>query len=492
MKVSQLLQGLCAVIGDNVDRDVRLITENSRACSSDSLFVCIRGAKVDGHAYAEDAYRRGCRLFVAERSLSLPEDASVYLVENSEIAFAMLARRFYGDPSQEMKLVGITGTKGKTTAAVLTEQLLCRMGISCGYIGTNGISFGKTRIPTRNTTPDAVTLQSGLRQMKDAGYGSAILETSSQAPHRHRADGTRFTACAFMNLFPDHIGPGEHADLEDYRRCKERLFCDFSPSIAILNADDPETSRILQITKAEKIVTFGLNSPADYRAERITPIYREGFLGEEILLVKEGRRHVLRIPLIGLGNVSSALAALAIAVEVFGRSISDAAQELEYINVRGRSQAIPLPNGAIAVIDYAHNGPSLRQLLSELRAVAPARLITLFGSVGERTQMRRAELGSVAAELSDLCILTSDNPGCEPPEQIIAQIAESFSNATTPYLPIPDRKEAILQAVKLSRRGDVIVLAGKGHEEYQLIGDQRVPFSEEAILRSLEEAPAVP
>ena len=484
MRLAELISGILNFSELQRDAEIAQITENSAKCKENSLFVCIKGAKADGHNYAADAYRRGCRCFVAERPFDLPNDAIVLLSPNSELTLAQLSCRFYGDPSHEMTLIGITGTKGKTTVACMLADLLIRSGIPCGYIGSNGISYGNTHLPTANTTPDAVTLQRSLRDMRQAGVYTAVLEVSSQALLRHRADGIRFKACVFTNLSPDHIGEGEHTDYEDYRRCKQRLFYEFGADTLFVNRDDPATSFMLLNRAKEKICSFGSSSAADYRVEDICPYLEAARLGNRFTVVHKGEGLPFDIPLIGLGNVMNALTVASVAKELFGISLQNAAFLLRDARIAGRCETLELPNGAMAVIDYAHNGTALRQLLGTLREVKENRLICLVGSVGERTALRRVELGYVAAELSDLCVLTSDNPGTEDPEKIILEMAQGFQNSPTPYLSIPDRAEAIREAARRSQRGDILVLAGKGHESYQLIGKQKLPFSEREILLS--------
>lgn len=462
--------------------EIQSVTESSVASNSHAVFVCICGTKADGHTYAADAYRRGCRVFVAQKPLELPSDALVLISSNTRKTLAILACKLYGDPSRRMRLIGVTGTKGKTTTAHLLTHLLNRAGIPCGYIGTNGITYKNTHMPSKNTTPDSVTLQKTLCDMQNADVHTAVIEVSSQALLQCRVDGTAFDTVLFTNLFPDHIGPNEHPNFENYKACKHRLFTDFEAKHAIYNADDAAAFDMLQGTSASHLVSCSAFANADYTALDITPFRNKKHLGVSFTMQSEKGSRSCILPLTGSMNVYNALLAVATAIEVFGVDLSIAVQALSDATVSGRSELIPLPNGACAVIDYAHNGESLAKLLSTLREYAPNRLIVLFGSIGERAQMRRGELGSVAASLSDLAILTSDNPANEPPEAIIADIAQAFEFSKTPYLSIPDRTEAIRYALLACRADDILVLAGKGHENYQLIGNQKIPFSERAII----------
>lgn len=490
MTLRELLSVLPFAVGDIPDTEIRNITENSSEAGENSLFICIRGFRSDGHAYAADAYRRGCRAFLAERELpELPDDAAVIVIGNTHTALGRIASEFYGHPSRELRLIGITGTKGKTTTACMIAQILTQSGISCGYIGTNGITYGTVRQVTKNTTPDAITLQKTLRGMVDAGCRAAVVEVSSQALKLDRVAGTKFETCLFTNLSPDHIGEGEHSDLAEYIACKHRLFTDYGAQTVIYNADDPHAGEMLSGISALRTVSCSLRQNADFAAEDVRSGCSPGRLGLTFLLRSPAAPPALcELSLIGHGNVSNALLAVACAAQCFGVPITNAIRILKRIAIAGRSEIFHLPCGAAAVIDYAHNGVSLRQLLTDLREYTPGRLICLFGSVGERTRLRRFELGRVAAELSDLSILTSDNPGNETPEQIIADIAEAFRESSTPYLCIPDREQAIREGVRLLKRGDILVLAGKGHEAYQLVGQKKLPFSErELLLKYAEE-----
>lgn len=465
------------------DREITHLTESSLQADANSVFVCIAGATANGHAYAPAAYQNGCRFFVAEEPISLPTDACVCYVKSTRRTLSYLADRFYGHPSQQLVVIGITGTKGKTTTARLIQELLNREGISCGYIGTNGITYGDKQIPTKNTTPDAVTLQKTLFDMHKAGMQAAVLEISSQALAQYRADGTSFRAVLFTNLSSDHIGKNEHTDLSAYRAAKKRLFTDFEAAEAFCNADDPATEEMVKDFAASVVRCSTQNPMSDFYAADCKPSWEEGSLGMTFTLCKKGHRYPCRLPLIGTANAENALLAIATVSRVFSISVPQLVSHLTTMTVEGRSECIPLPTGAFAIIDYAHNKESLYRLLTALRAYNPRRLLLLFGSVGERTQARRAEMGEVAAALCDCAILTSDNPAHEDPNAIIADIAKAFSKSSTPYLAIPDRKAAILKAASMTQEGDFLVLAGKGHESYQLIGNEKIPFSEAAILQ---------
>ena len=484
MKLSKLIKSISPDTSVS-EIEIDSIVENPKNATCGSIFVCIIGARFNGHSFAPDAYRNGCRVFVASEKLTLPDDATIISVSDTRVALAHLASVFYGMPSKKLALIGITGTKGKTTVANLLSQVLNQSGIACGYVGTNGISYGEVFLPTSNTTPDPITLQRALRDMVDRGIRAVALEVSSQAVYQSRIVGCEFDACVFTNLSTDHVGPTEHPSFEHYRDCKHKLFTDYPIKAMISNLDDPYAAFMQNGTSATEIITCSQKDPsADLFAENVLPTLGENGYGISFLLQNQS----LTLPMLGKFNVSNALAVLAVANRRFAIPIAQSLKILENASVEGRTETVRLANGACAVIDYAHNGTSLHQLLSALREYKPKRLICLFGSVGERSLLRRRELGDAAAQLSDLAILTSDNPGREDPLAIIAEITKSFEGTKTPYRIIPDRAEAIREAVKLTQSEDILVLAGKGHENYQLIGEKKIPFSERDILKNAEQS----
>ncbi len=483
MKAFELLQPLFEGV-PLPECEIDAVTERADRANAYAVFVCIRGFRHDGHDHAATAYEKGCRIFVAERSLSLPDDACVLEVPDTRRALALLACRFYGDPSRKLCVIGITGTKGKTTTATMLAKLLNASGIPCGYIGTNGIQYLQTERITGNTTPDAITLQSTLSDMHRAGVKAVVLEVSSQALMQERVTGIHFDTVMFSNLYLDHVGVSEHPDFAHYRACKHRLFTDFDARLAVWNEDDGATPLMKENCSAMRSVGISLckDTLADYTASNVDFTRDPRGLGMRFWIHTDKESLPASLHMVGLHNVSNALMALAVANVAFGIALTDLIPIMEHLQADGRAECIPLPCGALCVIDYAHNGESLRALLTSLCIYRPRRLICLFGSVGERSQLRRAELGEVAAELADLSILTADNPGCEDVEAIIREIARPIETANKPYWSYPDRAEAIRAALCELQDGDVLVLAGKGHERYQLIGDQKIPFCEKSIV----------
>ena len=469
------------------DLEISLITQNSKNASSDALFVCITGFQTDGHRFAQDAYRRGCRCFLAEKPLDVGADAIVVEVESTKSALGHLACAFYGHPSRRLSVIGITGTKGKTTTALLLQKMLHDNGVACGYIGTNGVLLGEQSRPLSNTTPDAITLQKTLAEMADAGCRAVVLEVSSQALMLERVSGMHFEFTAFTNLYPDHIGPGEHESLSHYFACKKKLFSDFESKAIFYNADDSNASKMIE-GKGDRAVSVSTEREADFHASSVSFCKDLGALYVEFTLSQSRRAHNCRLPFVGKENAFNAVMATAIANKGFGISLAKCVKSMENARISGRSEIFPMSCGALTVIDYAHNGESLSRLLSSRRLYSPKRLICLFGSVGERTKMRREELSTVALRLADFSILTSDNPGTEPPELILEDLAKPFANQKDRFVAISDRKQAIEYAVQMLQEGDVLVLAGKGHERYQLVGSEKIPFSEREILLTADKS----
>ena len=491
--VLQLLKGISSGARAS-EQAVTDLVYDSRKARFGCVFFCLRGAARDGHDYADEAYRAGCRLFVAERVLSLPEDASVCLVADAREALAVLSAAFFGHADKELFLLAVTGTKGKTTVSSLAAQLLCSLGVKTGYIGSNGIVYGDVREETVNTTPESYQLHRTFRQMADAGVRCVVMEVSSQALFTHRVRGLSFPVGVFTNLAPDHIGPGEHPTFEHYRECKASLFSDYGVDTVIYNEDDTAYEAMLRGAKEARRISFSLkNQAATYAAGDILPSRSPSVPGVAFHLAYGGKVWDAEIAMPGDFNVANAMAALALTREALVRMGKGAAAEdialilshLAGVRVAGRFESVPLFDDRAFIIDYAHNGYSLSSVLRVLRAYAPKRLVCLFGSVGGRTYGRRTELGAAAAKEADLLIITSDNPDREDPKGIMEEIARAAGNAQR--IMIEDRRDAIFYAVRHSLPGDIVLLAGKGHENYQLVKGVKYPFSERALLKEAAE-----
>jgi UDP-N-acetylmuramoyl-L-alanyl-D-glutamate--2,6-diaminopimelate ligase len=463
--------------------DIAKLSPDSRNVCADSIFVCISGSISDGHNFTESAYKNGCRIYVAERRPSeLPDDVFIIITKNTRLALAQLSAAFFSYPADELTVIGITGTKGKTTTSLLIYNILLSGGIPVGYIGSNGITYDEHQIDTLNTTPESYELHETMRAMRNAGVKVVVMEVSSQALKLGRVHGIKFDIAVFTNLSPDHIGEFEHADFDEYKNCKRSLFTDYGAEFVVYNADDEYAAEIVGANRCPKASISGKgNTDADYYADEIAFYRAPGKISVNFTCNGRDSSFPVSLSFPGEFSVYNGLTAIAVCRRL-GLESQEIVRAMKNVRIKGRFETYELPNGATAVIDYAHNGVSLKAALSALRNYEPNRLICLFGSVGGRTRMRRAELGLVASRDADFCIITSDNPDGESPWAIIGEIASYFTAGTAPYVAIPDRQKAIEYALQNSQPGDIILLAGKGHETYQLICGSRLYFSEADII----------
>lgn len=463
------------------DTAVTDIIYDSRRAAPDTVFVCLTGARTDGHAYADAVYHAGCRILIAEHTLGLPDDALVILTPDTRAALPFLSDAFFGHPQKDLTVIGITGTKGKTTVTHLAAAALNAAGISCGTIGTIGITYNGNTYPTVNSTPESYVLHKTFREMADAGVRVVVMEVSSLALCRHRTDGIRFDIAAFTNLSEDHISDVEHKDFDAYKSAKKQLFsmCDF----AVMTADGLYANEFIGACTCP-YTTFGFDPNADYRASDIIPWQNENAMGISFSLCEKktaaSETVTLRLP--GSFNAQNALCVTAI-LRRLGLSYPEILPPLSKAAVPGRFEILDVREDCTVVLDYAHNEMSMRSLLQTVRAYHPKRIITLYGSIGGRAQNRRRELAMVTGDLADYAVITSDNPDFEDPDAIVAEIASYYNEDMCPHIAITDRRQAILYVMDMARPGDVLLFCGKGHETYQIIRGIHVPFSEKEIIR---------
>lgn len=478
MKAQKVLAGIeYKVISGSADKtEIRGIEYDSRKVGNGMLFVCIEGYRVDGHDFAKEAYERGCRAFLCQRELDLPKDALQVLTKNTRRSLAYVSAAFYGYPDRNLTLIGITGTKGKTTTAVLIQSILNASGRKCGYIGSIGVRYGEHSYELNCTTPESPELYKILADMAAEGIEYVVIEVSSQALQNFRIASLKFDTCVFTNLSSDHIGPTEHLTFEDYRDAKKKLFTDYSCKNIIYNKDDPAAEYMVGDAKCGRISFSTIDREADYLVSQFSRTKDQGTLGVKFVCIGENEATEVNIPMPGNFNALNAVAAMATA-KCFGVPEKQSAELLKEARVDGRFEIFEGPYGSTLVLDYAHNETSFKNALSTLREYNPTRIICVFGCVGERSKDRREQLGRLSAAMGDYSIFTSQNPNFESPGKICRDIL-SFYDKSKPYEIIIDRREAVKRAMEMARQGDVIFFAGKGHERYQLINGKHIPYDE--------------
>lgn len=467
-----------------MEREISDIVYDSRKVQAGCLFVCIPGAKADGHQYAAAAVEAGAAAILAQREVELPEgsDATVILVDNTCYAMAFASAAYFGHPAKQLKIIGVTGTKGKTTTTYLVRSILEQAGRKVGLIGTIEIIIGETHIHAENTTPQSYLVQKYFRMMADAGCDTVVMEVSSQGLMLHRTQGFVFDFGIFTNLEPDHIGENEHKDFDDYLHCKSLLFKQCK--VGIVNQDDVHWKAVTKDCTCQ-LETYGIDTEADLRAADITFLNEGGSLGMAFT-VKGLAEFPVKIASPGRFNVYNALTAIAICRH-FGVGDEDIRRALSSAKVKGRTEMVKVSDEFTLMIDYAHNAMALKSLLETLRAYHPHRLVCLFGCGGNRAKSRRYEMGEVSGRMADLTIITSDNPRTEEPQAIIDDIKTGIGKTEGKYVEICDRKEAIAYAIDHGEPGDIIVLAGKGHEDYQEINGVKYPMDERVLIQEILE-----
>ena len=418
MKLIKLLERLeYECINGSLDVDVKDVINDSRKVSDGSLFICIRGAVSDGHKYVPDVIAKGAKVLVVEKRVEAPEDITVIRVEDSRYAMALISAAYYDYPAKKLKVIGITGTKGKTTTTYMVKSILESAGHKVGLIGTIEAIIGDEVIPAKNTTPESCTIQEYFHRMVEADCDCVVMEVSSQGLMLHRTAGIPFEIGIFTNIQPDHIGPAEHDSFEDYMHCKGLLFRQCK--LGIVNADDEHLEQVLEGHTCQ-VETFGFSEKADLRAENAHMVTGPGYLGIDYHVAGLLDMDV-EIDIPGKFSVYNSLTAIAICRH-FGVKESDIIEALKKAKVKGRIEMIRVSDEFTLMIDYAHNAMSLESLLTTLKEYKPKRLVCLFGCGGNRAKARRFEMGEVSGRLADLTIITSDNPRFEKPEDIMADI----------------------------------------------------------------------
>lgn len=485
MELRNLLQDLeYECLQGDLDTEISDLVYDSRKVGAGAAFVCLRGAKFDGHAYAAQAVKDGAVALIVEEAVELP--VTVIRVKNTREALAIMARNWFGNPASKLKVIGLTGTKGKTTTTHMIKKILEEAGQKVGMIGTLGAFIGEEKYPTKNTTPESYELQKLFAKMVEEGCGYAVMEVSSQALKLGRTLGIEFAYGAFLNITPDHISPDEHKDFQEYLNCKKLLFQQTGP--VVVNIDDPHWQEATELAK-DRLIKVSCNKEtigeADYVAGDIHNLWESGLIGVTFnLFVNKSMANPIpvNVSMPGKFNVENAMIAIALTAQM-GISEECILAGLQKVYVKGRTQLLPaLAGHTTMLIDYAHNAVSMENLLSMLKAYKPSRLICLFGGGGNRAKARRYDMGLAAGKYADLTVLTMDNPRDEEVEDINKTIIEGLNVHHGKYMTIIDRKEAIHYLIDQAQPGDIIALIGKGHEEYQEIKGQKYYFSEEKIV----------
>ena len=481
MRLSELLKDIkYECIKGKDDREVSCVVYDSRKLCKDCVFVCIKGANFDGHSAALEASRMGAAAVIVEQDVETEGDTSVIKVENTRYAMAFIASASNGDPSKRLKTIGITGTKGKTTTTYLIKSILENAGYKVGLIGTIEVIIGDKHIPALNTTPESYVIQYYFRQMADEGCDAVVMEVSSQGLMLHRTAAIDFDLGIFTNIEPDHIGPNEHTSFEHYLECKSMLFKQCR--VGIVNGDDKHVDDVLKghTCKVEK---YGLSDGNDLTAKDIEFVKGKGYLG--VSFKTQGLMDIkAEADLPGIFSVYNCLCAIAVCRH-FDINEENIMKALKGAKVKGRIEMIKVSDDFTLMIDYAHNAMALESLLTTLKAYDPGRLVCVFGCGGNRSKIRRYEMGEVSGRLADLTVITSDNPRFEEPLDIIKDIETGISMTEGKHISIPDRKDAIRYVINNGQPGDIIVLAGKGHEDYQEIKGKKYPMDERVLIQEI-------
>ncbi len=473
MKLSEVLKGI-KTYDIYEDKEVNFITDDSRKVSQGCIFVCIKGNRFDGHDVAAEMLRKGAVCVVCERDLGLPNQI---VVENTRKAISVLCANFFGRPADKIKLIGITGTNGKTTTAFLIKNMLEKIGCKTGLIGTVKNMAGDKEYPAALTTPESFELHSLFNEMVKEGCEYCVMEVSSQALAQYRVEGLHFSAGVFTNLTQDHLD--YHGTFENYAEAKSMLFSE--SDICILNLDDEYAMSMLRNSKG-RMVTYSVNQDeSDYTAKYIR--YKND--GIEYELVTMGYVERVKVGIPGEFTVYNSMAAAVTLIEL-GFDFSQVLYALSLSEgVKGRIEVVPTDTDYTVIIDYAHSPDGLENIITSLRKIAKARIITVFGCGGDRDKTKRPIMGAIAAKLSDVIVVTSDNPRTEDPDMIIEDILVGVKGSKVKKIVESDRTKAIKAALCEAETDDIVLLAGKGHETYQIFGTEKIHYDEREIVREL-------
>ncbi len=486
MELKKILAGLEGVkVKGSLDLDINNLDSDSRNINDGDMFVAIKGFDVDGHEYIKEAIGNGAKVILAQIDIDrkfikeIPDDVTIILSENTRHALAICACNFYGNPSKKVKLIGITGTKGKTTTSFMTKAILEKEGKKVGLIGTIACYIGSKKLEDSDrTTPESLKLQKIFKQMVDEGCEVIVMEVSSQSLKLHRVDGCVFDIAVFTNFSEDHISEKEHPDMEDYFNSKLKLF--HMCKTGYVNADDLHTAKIPKMLPDNDISTYGIDNYCNLLAKDIT--ITNSYVDFKVKLGQRNERVKTFIP--GRFSVYNSLAAICVGLKL-GCSAENIKEALLEVRVPGRSELVDNKKDLTIMIDYAHSPESLENILNAVKSYTRGRVISVFGCGGDRDPGKRPIMGEISGRIADYTIITSDNPRTEDPEKIVNQIEEGIKKTNGKYECIVDRIEAIKSAIEMANKNDIVVLAGKGHETYQIIGHKKYPFDEKEIIKEI-------
>lgn len=468
------------VLQGDIDIEIVDVIYDSRKVTNGCAFVCLKGFNVDGHKFIPDALEKGAVALIVEDDITAPSGVTVIKTENTRKALAYMSVEYFGHPAQELKTIAITGTKGKTTTVAMIRSILEKAGIKTATIGTLGIVIDNQIYKTNNTTPESYEIQQAMRRMVNEGCKAMVIEASSLGLKWHRTDGIVFDYGIFTNFSNDHIGKSEHADMEEYLNCKSILFKQCK--VGLINRDDEKWEEVTKDHTCE-IETYGFSDDADIVAHSDSLIARPGYIG--VHFETTGKKELsVDVAIPGRFSVYNALAAIAVCSH-FDLTDKDILDGLNEVKVKGRVEAVPVVGEYTILIDYAHNALSMENILTTLKEYKPTRLVTMFGAGGNRPKDRRYEMGEVSGRLSDLSVITEDNSRFEDVMDIIEDIKVGINKTEGEYVVIPNRVDAIRYCIENAKTGDIIVLAGKGHEDYQEIRGVKYHMDEREIIAEI-------
>lgn len=481
MKLREILKDVdYKLVQGDLELEIKDIAYDSRKVESGILFVAMKGFRVDGHDYIEKAIENGCKCIVVEDEIQVSNDITVVQLKDTRTDLSKLSRTLFGYPDKEMTTIAITGTKGKTTTSTMIQKILNDNGRPCGLIGTMGVFYKDKFYHTMNTSPESYDVFKYMREMLDNGVNHLVMEVSSQSLKLKRWSNVIFDYALFTNLSLDHVGGDEHEDFDDYKYCKSKLFKQCR--VGIFNKDSEYYSDMVDGVTGS-IYTYGKSNDVDYRLVDCKNIMSGGFVGIEMNI--EGKiDKKLRVSIPGLFTAYNALAAIVVC-DIMGINIVEIAKSLESVSVKGRMESVKVSNKFSVLIDYAYQGIAMENVLSTMKEANPKRIVTVFGCGGNRSRQRRFDCGEVSGKYADLSIITADNPRYESNDVIVKDILVGMEKTKGKYIIINDRKEAIRKSIMEAQDGDVVLILGKGHEDYQEIEGVRHPFDERIIIREI-------